>query len=88
MEKIYALVSPRPARLCNFLDVPELKQFLALATGNDEWLRVVYCSYTMLHFMFILDGTKSELGILDLIQVRASVRPVRRKSLPLFYSML
>ena len=86
VEKIYALVSPRPAGLCNFLDAPELEQFLAPAAGDGERLRVVYRSYATLHFVFVVDSAESELGILDLIQVRACVRvcrPVRRKPLPL-----
>ena len=86
VEKIYALVSPRPAGLCNFLDAPELAQFLPPAAGDGERLRVVYRSYATLHFVFVVDSAESELGILDLIQVRACVRvcrPVRRKPLPL-----
>jgi AP-3 complex subunit sigma len=31
----------------------------------------VYRSYATLHFVFVVDGAESELGILDLIQVRS-----------------
>ena len=70
VEKIYALVSGRPAGLCNFLDAPELEAFLKPPKGGDgEKLRVVYRSYATLYFMFVVDSAESELGILDLIQV-------------------
>ncbi|KAI0757300.1 Adaptor protein complex sigma subunit [Daedaleopsis nitida] len=82
VERIYALVSGRPAGLCNFLDAPELEAFLtpkpkdgngngngAGGRGDGERLRVVYRSYATLHFVFVVDSAESELGILDLIQV-------------------
>lgn len=70
VEKIYALVSARPAGLCNFLDAPELEAFLKPPKGGDgEKLRVVYRSYATLYFVFVVDSAESELGILDLIQV-------------------
>lgn len=70
IEKIYALVSARPAGLCNFLDAPELEAFLKPPKGGDgEKLRVVYRSYATLYFVFVVDSAESELGILDLIQV-------------------
>ena len=70
VEKIYALVSGRPAGLCNFLDAPELEAFLKPKDGDGEKLRVVYRSYATLHFVFVVDSAESELSILDLIQVR------------------
>ncbi|KAI0762676.1 Adaptor protein complex sigma subunit [Fomes fomentarius] len=69
VEKIYALVSGRPAGLCNFLDAPELEAYLKPKDGDGEKLRVVYRSYATLHFVFVVDSAESELGILDLIQV-------------------
>ncbi len=73
VEKIFALVSGRPAGLCNFLDAPELEAFLKPKDGDGEKLRVVYRSYATLYFVFVVDSAESELGILDLIQVsRAS----------------
>ena len=69
VEKIYALVSGRPAGLCNFLDAPELEAFLKPKDGDGEKLRVVYRSYATLYFVFVVDSAESELGILDLIQV-------------------
>ncbi|TBU44130.1 Adaptor protein complex sigma subunit [Dichomitus squalens] len=69
VEKIYALVSGRPAGLCNFLDAPELEAFLKPKDGDGERLRVVYRNYATLYFVFVVDSAESELGILDLIQV-------------------
>jgi len=69
VQKIYSLVSTRPPGLCNFLDAPELEQFLGFKGDADERWQVVYRSYATLHFVFVVDGAESELGILDLIQV-------------------
>lgn len=70
VQKIFSLVSTRPAGLCNFLDAPELEEFLGFKGDADERWRVVYRSYATLYFIFVVDGAESELGILDLIQVR------------------
>ncbi|KAI0322312.1 Adaptor protein complex sigma subunit [Amylostereum chailletii] len=68
VQRIYSLISTRSAGLCNFLDAPELEEFLA-RSDDTERLRVVYRSYATLHFVFVVDSSESELGILDLIQV-------------------
>ena len=80
VQKIYALVSSRPATLCNFLDAPELETFLNQGTDDAERLRVVYRNYATLYFVFLVDSAESELGILDLIQVRRSERPLHSVS--------
>lgn len=72
MQKIFSLVSPRAGSLCNFLDAPELESFLNQSGDDGEKLRVVYRNYATLYFVFVVDGAESELGILDLIQVRRS----------------
>ncbi|THH18091.1 hypothetical protein EW146_g2833 [Bondarzewia mesenterica] len=66
--KIYQLISSRSPGLCNFLDAPELEDFLGQKEEGEK-LRVVYRSYATLHFVFVVDSAESELGILDLIQV-------------------
>ncbi|KAI0274783.1 Adaptor protein complex sigma subunit [Gloeopeniophorella convolvens] len=66
--KIYSLISTRSPGLCNFLEAPELDDLLG-QKGSDDKLRVVYRSYATLHFVFVVDSSESELGILDLIQV-------------------
>jgi hypothetical protein len=40
--------------------------------GQDT--RVIYRHYATLYFVFVVDESESELGILDLIQVRAIAR--------------
>ena len=55
------------------MDAPELEEFLS--NNGDERLRVVYRSYATLHFVFVVDSSESELGILDLIQV-GSIREI------------
>ncbi|KAF9229592.1 Adaptor protein complex sigma subunit [Gyrodon lividus] len=69
IQKIFSLISVRPAGLCNFLDAPELEAFLGPKDDSDERWRVVYRNYATLYFVFVVDGAESELGILDLIQV-------------------
>lgn len=69
VQKIYQLISGRSPSLCNFLDAPELEDFLGQQEPEGERLRVVYRSYATLHFVFVVDEAESELGILDLIQV-------------------
>ena len=73
VQKIFSLISSRPAGLCNFLDAPELEAFLGPQDDENERWRVVYRSYATLHFVFVVDGAESELGILDLIQVRRRI---------------
>jgi len=67
IQKIFSLVSCRPATLCNFLDAPELQSLLGERIGEE--VRVVYRNYATLYFVFVVDTSESELGILDLIQV-------------------
>jgi AP-3 complex subunit sigma len=70
IQRIFGLVSHRPPHLCNFLDAPELEEFLGNAGEDaDEKLRVVYRNYATLYFVFVVDAAESELGVLDLIQV-------------------
>lgn len=79
VQKIFSLVCSRPMGLCNFLDAPELEAFLGPKeeAPGERW-QVVYRCYATLYFVFVVDGAESELGILDLIQVRfhlVSLRP-------------
>ena len=68
--KIFQLISARPATLCNFLDAPNLDLLPHENMGSDE-TRIVYRSYATLYFVFVVDSSESELGVLDLIQVRS-----------------
>ncbi|KIL70986.1 hypothetical protein M378DRAFT_503741 [Amanita muscaria Koide BX008] len=69
VQKIFSLVCSRPATLCNFLDAPELEEFLGGKSRSDERWTVVYRCYATLFFVFVVDEAESALGILDLIQV-------------------
>jgi AP-3 complex subunit sigma len=73
-QRIFKLISSRPALACNFLDVPDLdlnSQFLTIEK-NDR-ATIVYRNYATLFFVFVVDGAESQLGILDLIQVSATL---------------
>ncbi|KAG0288834.1 hypothetical protein BGZ96_007433 [Linnemannia gamsii] len=61
IKEIFQLISKRPDTVCNFL---EGSQMLG---GQDT--RVIYRHYATLYFVFVVDESESELGILDLIQV-------------------
>jgi AP-3 complex subunit sigma len=73
VQRIYQLVSARAAGQCNFLDAPELEEFLVQNDSKEDRLRVVYRSYATLHFVFVVDASESELGVLDLIQVSVCI---------------
>ncbi|KAI7904406.1 AP complex, mu/sigma subunit [Cokeromyces recurvatus] len=61
IQEIFSLVSKRPDTACNFLEGSKL------LGGKDT--RVIYRHYATLYFVFVVDESESELGILDLIQV-------------------
>jgi len=57
---VFSLVSKRSDHICNFVE------------GGSIWgkdTRIIYRHYATLYFIFIVDQSESELGILDLIQV-------------------
>lgn len=60
IRECYALVSKRSDSVCNFLEGSK-------AWGSD--VRLIYRHYATLYFIFAVDESESELGILDLIQV-------------------
>jgi AP-3 complex subunit sigma len=73
-QRIFKLISSRPVLACNFLDVPDLdlnSQFITIEK-NDR-ATIVYRNYATLFFVFVVDGAESQLGILDLIQVSATL---------------
>ncbi|KAK4057599.1 Sigma-adaptin 3A [Microbotryomycetes sp. JL221] len=78
LTRIFNLVSERDDTLCNFVELPQGFGFIdpnASQTDGydedvkDENLKVIYRHYATLYFVFIVDQSESELGILDLIQV-------------------
>ncbi|KAJ1723666.1 Sigma-adaptin 3A [Coemansia erecta] len=76
IRTIHALVSKRPDFLCNFLST----QHHSVSANHhapdhthsytlDPDTRIIYRHYATLYFVFLVDSSESELGILDLIQV-------------------
>ncbi|KAL0489466.1 AP-3 complex subunit sigma [Acrasis kona] len=60
IAECYSLISKRSDDVCNFLE------------GGSIWgkeTKLIYRHYATLYFVFIVDESESELGILDLIQV-------------------
>ncbi|OLY79136.1 AP-3 complex subunit sigma-2 [Smittium mucronatum] len=47
--------------MCNFLE--------GSVQMNDPDTRIIYRQYATLYFVFVVDKSESELGILDLIQI-------------------
>ncbi|XP_063683188.1 AP-3 complex subunit sigma-1-like isoform X1 [Bolinopsis microptera] len=61
IRETFLLLSKREDSVCNFLEGG------TLIGGSD--FRLVYRHYATLYFVFCVDSSESELGILDLIQV-------------------
>ena len=61
VKELFNTLAARPDGVCNFIDAS--KWFEAGA-------RIVYRQYATLYFIFAIDASESELGILDLIQAR------------------
>lgn len=60
VREVFALLSRRSDGMCNFVQG---------GTVLGEDVRVIYRHYATLFFVFCVDASESELGILDLIQV-------------------
>lgn len=67
LKQIHQLVRQRNESQSSFLTVPSLLQ----TTSKD--VRVIYRHFATLYFVFVVDSSESELGILDLIQVFVQV---------------
>ncbi|XP_052263634.1 AP-3 complex subunit sigma-1-like [Dreissena polymorpha] len=61
VRETFHLVSKRDDNVCNFLEGG------TLIGGSD--FKIIYRHYATLYFVFCVDSSESELGILDLIQV-------------------
>ena len=61
VRETFHLVSKRDENVCNFLEGGTL-------IGGTDY-RLIYRHYATLYFIFCVDSSESELGILDLIQV-------------------
>eukprot|EP00002_Diphylleia_rotans_P022549 TRINITY_DN4416_c0_g2_i1.p1 TRINITY_DN4416_c0_g2~~TRINITY_DN4416_c0_g2_i1.p1 ORF type:complete len:166 (+),score=36.22 TRINITY_DN4416_c0_g2_i1:79-576(+) len=60
VQEIFQKISKRSDRVCNFVEGGAL-------LGKDA--KIIYRHYATLYFVFCVDSSESELGILDLIQV-------------------
>lgn len=61
IRETFQLVSRRDDDVCNFLEGGTL-------IGGEDY-KIIYRHYATLYFVFCVDASESELGILDLIQV-------------------
>ncbi|XP_009468466.1 PREDICTED: AP-3 complex subunit sigma-2 [Nipponia nippon] len=61
IREIFHLVLKRDDHICNFLECGSL-------FGGSDY-KLIYRHYATLYFVFCVDSSESELGILDLIQV-------------------
>ncbi|NXG76341.1 AP3S2 protein, partial [Baryphthengus martii] len=75
IRETFHLVLKRDDHICNFLEcgsVLQPKQFhdscLRSLFGGSDY-KLIYRHYATLYFVFCVDSSESELGILDLIQV-------------------
>jgi AP-3 complex subunit sigma len=60
IRECFSLVSKRSDLMCNFVE------------GGDQWgsdTKLIYRHYATLYFVFCVDSSESELGILDLIHI-------------------
>ncbi|GFX26634.1 AP-3 complex subunit sigma-2 [Trichonephila clavipes] len=60
IRETFQLVSKRDDNVCNFLEGGSL-------IGGSDY-KLIYRHYATLYFVFCVDSSESELGILDLIQ--------------------
>eukprot|EP01108_Squamamoeba_japonica_P001386 TRINITY_DN1583_c0_g1_i2.p1 TRINITY_DN1583_c0_g1~~TRINITY_DN1583_c0_g1_i2.p1 ORF type:complete len:189 (+),score=68.48 TRINITY_DN1583_c0_g1_i2:52-567(+) len=64
IREVFALISKRNERACNFLENTGI-----FPGAENEGTKLIYRHYATLYFIFVADSSESELGILDLIQV-------------------
>uniref|UniRef100_A0A8C6BV72 AP complex mu/sigma subunit domain-containing protein n=1 Tax=Monodon monoceros TaxID=40151 RepID=A0A8C6BV72_MONMO len=68
IRETFHLVLKRDENICNFLEGGSL-------IGGSDY-KLIYQHYATLYFAFCVDSSKSELGILDLIQVHYVLQEV------------
>ncbi|XP_057403234.1 AP-3 complex subunit sigma-1-like isoform X4 [Balaenoptera acutorostrata] len=72
IRETFHLVSKRDENVCNFLEG-------GLLIGESD-NKLIYRHYATLYFVFCVDSSESELGILDLIQAGLVGAPARAVS--------
>eukprot|EP00049_Salpingoeca_infusionum_P009804 m.166814 g.166814 ORF g.166814 m.166814 type:complete len:162 (+) comp14448_c1_seq1:203-688(+) len=61
VKECFQLVSKRAESACNFLEGGSI--------GGSSDMKLIYRHFATLYFVFAVDSSESELGIIDLIQV-------------------
>jgi len=75
LNEVFALISKRPETVCNFVETASVWEKFLNDDQKDQAMnelldsKVIYRHYATLYFVFLVDQSESELGILDLIQV-------------------
>ncbi|KAJ3442074.1 adaptor protein complex ap-3 small chain sigma3 [Anaeramoeba flamelloides] len=64
---IYDVVSQRSDKMCNFFDGNHIDNEELKKWGSD--IKFIYRHFATLYFIFVVDGTEPELGMIDLIQI-------------------
>ncbi|XP_070760382.1 AP-3 complex subunit sigma-1 isoform X5 [Enoplosus armatus] len=72
IRETFHLVSKRDENVCNFLEG-------GMLIGGSDY-KLIYRHYATLYFVFCVDSSESELGILDLIQAGIAGAPARAVS--------
>ncbi|NXP03359.1 AP3S2 protein, partial [Thinocorus orbignyianus] len=68
IRETFHLVLKRDDHICNFLECGSPFPCLCSLFGGSDY-KLIYRHYATLYFVFCVDSSESELGILDLIQV-------------------
>ncbi|GFT73052.1 AP-3 complex subunit sigma-1 [Nephila pilipes] len=69
IRETFQLVSKRDDNVCNFLEGGSL-------IGGSDY-KLIYRHYATLYFVFCVDSSESELGILDLIQAQSILNELK-----------
>lgn len=80
IRETFQLVSKREDNVCNFLEGGTL-------IGGSDY-KLIYRHYATLFFVFCVDSSESELGILDLIQVRPQIQSIHIQVVQMFYAII
>ncbi|NXP49836.1 AP3S2 protein, partial [Heliornis fulica] len=68
IRETFHLVLKRDDHICNFLECGRYPPAPPALFGGSDY-KLIYRHYATLYFVFCVDSSESELGILDLIQV-------------------
>ena len=78
IRDIFCIISKRHETACNFVELPKSWKDKYTQTSTDESklelielldCKLIYRCYATLYFVFMVDPSESELGILDIIQL-------------------